>query len=44
LLKEGIIMFVFIGFNPVPAVYVKFPMSNWIYSANDDVMYHNERK
>lgn len=32
-------MFKFFGFKTVQAVPVRFPMSNWICAANDDVMY-----
>ena len=32
-------MFVLYGFKTQQAVAVKFPMTNWIYAANDDVMY-----
>lgn len=33
------IEYVFVGFISTPGVQVKYPLTNWIISANDEVMY-----
>lgn len=38
------INFQFVGFKTLQAIPVKFPMTNWIYAANDDVMYAKPQK
>jgi len=39
-----VIKVAFIGFKTVQAVPVKVPMSNWIYAANDDVIFSKPKK
>jgi len=38
------IKFQLFGFTTLQAVPVVIPMSNWIYAANDDIMYNKPKK